>query len=66
MKLLFTGGMAVLVTMLEGCPYASPLVCQTLCRLTVFQQLPNQQVHLFLPPRTRASLPSWTPVYVDA
>ena len=50
MKLLFTGGMAVLVTMLEGCPYASPLVCKTLFRLTVFQQLPDQQVRLFLQP----------------
>ena len=65
MKLLFTGGMAVLVTMLERCPYG-PLVCQTLCRLTVFKQLPDQQVRLFLPPLTRASSPSWTPVYVDA
>ncbi len=56
MKLLFTGGMAVLVTMLEGCPYASPLVCKTLFRLTVLQQLPDQQVRLFVQPPTHASL----------
>ncbi len=66
MKLLFTGGMAVLVIMLEGCPDASPLVCHMLFRLTVFQQLPDQQVRLFLQPPTHASLLSWTPVYVDA
>ena len=66
MKPLFTGGMAVLVTMLEGCPDASHLVCQTLFRLTVFHQLPDQQVRLFLQLPTCASSLSWTPVYVDA
>ncbi len=59
MKLLFTGGMAVLVTMLEGCPDASPWISATLFRLTVFQDLPTQQVRLFVRPSTHASLLSW-------
>ena len=66
MKPLFTGGMAVLVTILEECPNASPVVCQTLFRLTMFHPLPDQQVRLFLHLPTRASSLSWTPVYVDA
>ena len=52
MKLLFTGGMAVLVTMVDAFPAASPWVCTTLFRLTVFQQLPAQQLRLFLQPST--------------
>ncbi len=39
----------VLVTMLEACPDASPLVCKMLFRLTVFQdRLPDQEVLLFM------------------
>jgi hypothetical protein len=41
--------MVVLVTMLEACPDASPLVCKMLFSLTVFQhRLPDQQVLLFM------------------
>ncbi|DBB07762.1 TPA: hypothetical protein ACH3X3_009180 [Trebouxia sp. C0006] len=44
-QLLASGGMAVLVTMLDACPDASPLVCTTLLRLTAFQdQLSDQEV----------------------
>ena len=66
MKLLFTGGMVVLVTMLDAFPAASPWVCQMLFRLTMIQQLPAQQVRLFLQASTHTLSLNWTPVYVGA
>ncbi len=48
--------MAVLVTMLDACPDASPLVCTTLLRLTAFQdQLSDQEVLLSMQTLTFAS-----------
>ena len=51
-----TGGMVVLVTLLDACPDASPLVCTTLFRLTVFQdRLPDHEVLLSMQTLTFAS-----------
>ncbi len=64
MKLVLTGGMAVLVTMLDVCPDASPLICALLFCLTASQDLPDHQVRLVVRPSTHASLLSQAPVYV--